>query len=97
MNVAILVRADSPFRKFEDLIAYARQNPKKLTVGSAGVGTAGNVFVEQIAKKEGVVLTHIPFKGGTEAQTALLGGHIRAHRQKRICYSKAYLRRRTLG
>lgn len=76
MNVAILVKADSPFRKFEDLIVYARQNPKKLTVGSAGVGTAGHVFVEQIAKKEGVALTHIPFKGGTEAQTALLGGHI---------------------
>jgi len=76
MNVSVVVKGDSPFKKFEDVIAYARLNPRKLTYGSAGVGTAGHVFMEQVAKKEGVQLTHIPFKGGIEAQTALLGGHI---------------------
>ena len=76
MNVSVVVKGDSSFRKFQDIIDYGRQNPKKLTYGTAGVGTAGHVFMEQIAKKEGVSLTHIPFKGGIEAQTALLGGHI---------------------
>lgn len=76
MNVAIIVKGDSPFKKFEDLIAFARQNPKKMTYGSAGTSTAGHLFMEEIAKKEGVQFTHIPFKGGMEAQMALLGGHI---------------------
>src|SRR3990172_50292 len=39
LNIAVTVKGDSPFKKFEDIIAYARQNPKKLTYGSAGVGS----------------------------------------------------------
>jgi len=75
-NIAVTVKGDSPFKRFEDIVAYARQNPKKLTYGSAGTGTLGHVTMEQIAKKEKVQLTHIPFKGSPETQAALLGGHV---------------------
>lgn len=76
MNVGVTVKGDSPFKKFEDIVSYARQNPKKLTYGSAGTGSLGYLAMEQIAKKEKVQFTHIPFKGSPETLTALLGGHI---------------------
>ena len=75
-NFGVFVKADSPFKTFNDLIAFARQNPKKVTYGSAGANSMQYIILEQIARKEGVQLTHIPFKGTPESQTALLGGHI---------------------
>lgn len=75
-NLAVTVRADSPFKRIEDVIAYARQNPKKLTYGSGGIATLGNIIMQQIAKKEKVEFTSIPFKGSAETEMALLGGHI---------------------
>ena len=75
-NMGIIVRADSPFKGFNDLIDYARQNPKKLTYGTHGTNSQQNITVELICNKEKVEMTHIPFKGTAESQTALLGGHI---------------------
>jgi tripartite-type tricarboxylate transporter receptor subunit TctC len=75
-NFGVYVKADSPFKGFKDLITFARQNPKKLTYGTVGTNSMGNITMEDIAKKEKVEITHIPFKGTPEAQTALLGGHI---------------------
>ncbi len=72
----VYVKADSPFKTFKDLIAFARQNPKKATYGTTGVNSMGNLMMEQVAKKENVQITHIPFKGTPEVQTALLGGHV---------------------
>jgi tripartite-type tricarboxylate transporter receptor subunit TctC len=76
LNIAVTVKGDSPFKKFEDVVVYARQNPKKLTYGSAGVGSFGHLGMEEIARREKVQFTHIPFKGSPETQVALLGGHI---------------------
>lgn len=76
MNVAVTVKGDSPFKSFKDIVAYARQNPKMLTYGSAGVGSLGHLVLSQIARKEKVHFIHIPFKGSPETQVALLGGHI---------------------
>jgi hypothetical protein len=76
LNIAVTVKGDSPFKKFEDIVTYARQNPKKLTYGSAGEGSFGHLGMELIAKREKVQFTHIPFKGSPETQVALLGGHI---------------------
>lgn len=75
-NMGVIVKADSPFKGFKDLIDYARQNPKKLTYGTAGTNSMQFIIMEQIAKKEKVQITHIPFKSTGEAQAALLGGHI---------------------
>lgn len=75
-NMGIIVKTDSPFKSFKDLIEYARQNPKKLTYGTTGVNSMPNIITEQIAKKEKVQFTHIPFKSTVETQPALLGGHV---------------------
>lgn len=74
-NFGVIVKHDSPFKDFKDVIAYARQNPKKLTFGASPLAMAYFVM-GQIARKEKVQFTHIPFKGGTESERALLGGHI---------------------
>jgi len=72
----VIVKGNSPFKQFSDLIAYARQNPKKLTYGTNGIAGIANLTMEQIARKEKVQLIHIPFKGAPEAQAAILGEHI---------------------
>jgi tripartite-type tricarboxylate transporter receptor subunit TctC len=74
-NFGVYVKGDSPFKTFKDLIAYARQNPKKATYGTVGVNGMPNIMMEEVAKREKVQITHIPFKGTSEGQTALLGGH----------------------
>ncbi len=75
-NFGVVVKADSPFKKFQDLIAYARENPKKMTYGTAGAKNMQFLIMEQIAKKEKVQFTIIPFKATSDAEMALLGGHI---------------------
>ena len=74
-NFGVYVKGDSSFKTFKDLVAYARQNPKKATYGTVGVNGMPNIMMEEVAKKEKVQFTHIPFKGTSEGQTALLGGH----------------------
>lgn len=76
INMGVIVKADSPFKTFKDLIDYARQNPKKLVHGTTGVINMQLAILKQIAKKENVEFTYIPFKASADMQTALLGGHI---------------------
>jgi tripartite-type tricarboxylate transporter receptor subunit TctC len=74
----VVVKSDSPFKKFQDLIEYARKNPGQLTYGSPGPGTTPNLAMEKIALQEKVKFQHVPFKGDTPTMTAILGGHIMA-------------------
>ncbi len=76
INFGVVVKGDSPFKSFNELIAYARQNPKKLTYATNAPHSMANLIIEQIARQEAVVMTHIPFKSSTESQAALLGDHV---------------------
>lgn len=72
----IVVKADSPFKSFNDLITYARANPGKLSYATPGTGTSLHLAMEEIGAKAGVKFLHIPFKGYADGATALLGGHV---------------------
>jgi tripartite-type tricarboxylate transporter receptor subunit TctC len=72
----VVVRADSPFKTFQDLIAYARANPGKLSYATPGTGTSLHIAMEEIAAKAGVQFLHVPFKGYADGATALMGGHV---------------------
>ena len=75
-NFGVIVKNDSSFKSFKDVVEYSRQNPKKLINGCGGIGGIGHTLMEQVAMKEGVKVTHMPFKGGPDTEKALLGGHI---------------------
>lgn len=74
----IVVRADSPFATFPELMAWARANPGRLTYGTPGVGTSLHITMEQLAQKAGAEFLHVPFRGVAENQTALLAGTVMA-------------------
>ncbi len=76
LNFGVIVKADSHFKTFKDIITYARENPKKLTYATNSPRSISNLIIEHIARKEGVEMTHIPFRGSAEYQNALLGGHV---------------------
>lgn len=72
------VRADSPWKTIEDLIAYAKANPGKVRFGGTGAGLTYHVKTWKFGKLTGIELPFIPFAGGAEVVPALLGGHIDA-------------------
>jgi tripartite-type tricarboxylate transporter receptor subunit TctC len=72
----VVVKSESPFKTFQDFIAYAKANPGKLSYGSTGIGTSPHLVMEEVATKAGVELLHVPFTGNAPSTQALLGGHI---------------------
>jgi tripartite-type tricarboxylate transporter receptor subunit TctC len=72
----VVVRADSPFKTFQDLLTYARANPGKLSYATPGTGTSLHLAMEEVAAKAGVQFLHIPFKGYADGAIALMGGHV---------------------
>jgi tripartite-type tricarboxylate transporter receptor subunit TctC len=74
----VVVRSDSPFKTFNDLVDYARANPGRLAFGSTGNGTSPHLLMEEVALKAGVQFLHVPFKGNAESTQALMGGHVMA-------------------
>ena len=72
----VVVRSDSPFKTFNDLLTYARANPGKLSYATPGTGTSLHLAMEEVAAKAGVQFLHIPFKGYADGAIALMGGHV---------------------
>ena len=73
---AAFANADTPFKKWEDVITYAKANPGKVTYGSTGTGSSLHLGMEMLAEKSGVKFTHVPFKGAAEVNAAIAGGHV---------------------
>ncbi len=74
----MVVRSDAPWKTIQEFVKYAKENPGKITYGTPGVGTNPHLAVEELSILTGIKLVHMPFKGGAEANAALLGGHIDA-------------------
>jgi tripartite-type tricarboxylate transporter receptor subunit TctC len=74
----IAVRADSPWKSLKDFVAAAKASPGTITYGSAGIGGATHVGMEEFALVAGVQFNHIPYKGGAPALQDLLGGQLDA-------------------
>jgi tripartite-type tricarboxylate transporter receptor subunit TctC len=74
----VVVKSDSQFKTFKDLIEYARANPGKMSFGSTGTGTSPHLLMEEVGMKTGVQFLHVPFKGNADSTQALLGGHVMA-------------------
>jgi tripartite-type tricarboxylate transporter receptor subunit TctC len=77
-NYGVVVKADSPWKTWNEFIAYAKANPGKVTYATPGTATSPHIAMETIALKQGIKWTHVPMKGGAEATMAVLGGHVMA-------------------
>jgi tripartite-type tricarboxylate transporter receptor subunit TctC len=73
---ALVVRNDLPVQTVKELIAYAKARPGKLTMGSAGNGTTGHLGGELFKALTGTYITHVPYRGSTQAIQDLIGGQI---------------------
>jgi tripartite-type tricarboxylate transporter receptor subunit TctC len=76
--VGVVVKTESPWKTWEELISYSKANPGKISFASTGVGTATGMTMELISLKQGLKWIHVPFKSAGEAIAALLGDHVNA-------------------
>jgi tripartite-type tricarboxylate transporter receptor subunit TctC len=67
---------DSPYRTAADLIAAAKANPGKINYGSGGNGSPQHVAMELFAATAGISLTHVPYKGATQAAVGVAAGEV---------------------
>ena len=74
----VVVKSDSPYKTFKDLIEFARKNPGKVTYATSGAGSPMHMAMEFVAIKEGIKGTHVPQTGGAPGLPAVLGGHVTA-------------------
>jgi len=74
-TIGVVVRSDSPWTTFKQLVDYAKANPGKIRYGTSGPATIHHLPMEYLAKQEGIKWIHMPFAGCSPALTAILGGH----------------------
>ena len=72
---ALTVLGDSPYKTVDEFVAYAKANPG-LSYSSSGTHSQQQMGMELFRQCKGLVFTHLPAKGGAEANTLLLGKHV---------------------
>lgn len=74
--LGVAVRADSPFKTWDEVARYARANPGAVTYASTGVGGTLHLAMTDIEKRTGLQFNHVPYKGAADASHALLSGQV---------------------
>ena len=78
VTFGVLVPATSPWKTLPDMVAWARNNPGQLLLGSTGIGTTAHLAMEDVLQQEGVRYTHIPYKGTADQMLAIASGQLMA-------------------
>jgi len=73
---AFVCHPSLPFKTLKDVIDYAKANPNKLNMGTAGIGTVGHLSGELLKSMAQIKYEIIHYKGAGPALTELLGGHV---------------------
>ena len=73
-----MVKPDVPARTMQEFIAWSKKNAGKVNYGSPGQGSVHHLAGEMLKQATGLDMTHVPYKGGSTAYTAMLGGEIDA-------------------
>jgi tripartite-type tricarboxylate transporter receptor subunit TctC len=76
VSIVVTVNPKSPDNSFAEFLARAKAQPGKLTYGTGGVGGPGHLAFELLRSMTGVDILHVPFKGGAQAITGLLGEQV---------------------
>jgi tripartite-type tricarboxylate transporter receptor subunit TctC len=74
--MAITTGSVKPYKTFADVIAAAKANPDKVTIGNVGNGSLGHLASILLSQATGVKLVPVPYKGGGPLSTDLMGGQI---------------------
>jgi tripartite-type tricarboxylate transporter receptor subunit TctC len=73
---AIVVRSESPFKTYQDLVKAAKDKPGSLNVGGSALNSANHMAHERWNQATGIKSTYVPFKGTADIVASLLGGHV---------------------
>jgi len=72
----LVANPNAPFKNLKELLAYAKANPGKVTIGTAGAGQISHLAAELLEKSSATEMTMVHYKGSGGALTDLLGGQI---------------------
>ena len=74
----VMVRAESPWKTWQEFVADARSRPGRHRWGNTGANGTPHLTMVEIAEREKIEVEHVPFRGEADALQAVLGGHIEA-------------------
>jgi tripartite-type tricarboxylate transporter receptor subunit TctC len=74
----LAVRPTLGIKTVAEFVAYAKANPNKVTIGSAGIGAVTHLAIELLKREAGIELIHVPFRSTSESMPQLIGGQIDA-------------------
>ena len=72
----LVANPNAPFKNLKELITYAKENPGKVTIGTAGAGQISHLAAELLEKSSGTEMTMVHYKGSGGALADLIGGQI---------------------
>ena len=75
---AIIVRNESPFKTYQDLVKAAKEGQDKITFAGSGTNSANHVAHTRLNRLMGTKTTYVPFKGTGDLVASVLGGHVTA-------------------
>ena len=78
MTFGVVVKADAPWRTWQEFIAYSKANPGKVSFASPGKNATGGMIMDLIGRELGIQWIHVPQRGIAEDIAAVLGGHVNA-------------------
>ena len=73
---AIVVRSESPFKSYKDLIAAAKAKPGSVSIAGSGTNSANHMATERLNAAAGIKTNYVPYKGTGDLVASLLGGHV---------------------
>jgi tripartite-type tricarboxylate transporter receptor subunit TctC len=79
LSNVMVVNPSFPARTVPEFIAYAKENPGKVAMASAGIGSPQHVGGELFKMMSGVNMVHVPYRGGAPALTDLIGGQVHVY------------------
>jgi len=74
----LAVRPGLGIKTVKEFVDYAKANPNKVTIGSAGIGAVTHLAIEVLKRGAGIELIHVPFRSTSESMPQLIGGQIDA-------------------
>src|ERR1700722_10084813 len=76
INHGLIVNPAVPVHSVAELIDYAKKHPGELNYGTYGIGSTAHLNMEELARRAGIKLVAVHYKGAAPAQTDVIGGHI---------------------